>query len=47
MAWSITIYFAGHRVIISKSSANSSISLSAKGRVITFDNNWSVIVKKN
>jgi hypothetical protein len=41
------IYFAGHRVIISKNSANSSVSLSAEGRVITLNNNWSVIVKKN
>ncbi len=41
------IYLASHWVIISKSSANSSLRLSAKGRVITLDNNWSVIVKKN
>ncbi len=41
------IFFAGHRVVISKSSANSSVSLSAEGRVITVNNKWSVIVKKN
>ncbi len=41
------IYLASHGVIIGKNSANCSISLSAKGRVITLDNNWSIIVEKN
>ncbi len=41
------IYLAGCRVIISKASANSSMGLSAEGRIITLDNNGSFIVKKN
>ncbi len=40
------IYLTGHWVITSKSSANSSVGLSAKGRVITLNNDRSVIVKK-
>jgi hypothetical protein len=41
------IYPTGHRVIICKNSANSCISLGAEGRVITLDNNWSIIVEKS
>jgi hypothetical protein len=41
------IYLASHRVIIGENSANCSVSLSAKGRVITLDNKWSIIVKKD
>ncbi len=41
------IYLASHRVVICKNSANCSVSFSAKGRVITLDNNWSIIVEKN
>jgi hypothetical protein len=41
------IYFTGQRVIIGKRTANGGISFSAKGGVIPFDNNRSVVVKKN
>ncbi len=41
------IYLTSHRVIIGKNSANCSISLSAKERVITLNSNWSIIAEKN
>jgi hypothetical protein len=41
------MYLAGCWVIISKAPANGSVGLSAKGRVITLDNNGSIIVEKN
>ncbi len=41
------MYLASHWVILSKSFANSSVGLSAKGGVTPLDNNGSVIVKKN
>jgi hypothetical protein len=41
------IYLTGQRVIIGKCTTNGGISFSAKGGVIPFDNNRSVVVKKN
>jgi hypothetical protein len=41
------IYLAGLRVIISKAAANGGVGLSAEGWVIAFNNNRSIIVKKN
>jgi hypothetical protein len=41
------IYLAGQRVIIGKRTANGGIGFSAEGGVIPFDNNRSVVVKKN
>jgi hypothetical protein len=41
------IYLAGQGVIIGKRTTNGGISLSAKGGVMPFDNNRSVVVKKN
>ena len=41
------IYLAGQGVIIGKRTTNGGISFSAEGGVIPFDNNRSVIVKKN
>ena len=40
-------YLAGQGVIIGKRTANGGISFSAEGGVISFDNNRSVVVKKN
>ena len=39
------IYLAGQRVIIGKRTTNGGIGFSAKGGVIPFDNNRSVVVK--
>ena len=41
------IYLAGQGVIIGKRTTNGGIGLSAEGGVIPFDNNRSVVVKKN
>ena len=41
------IYLAGQRVIIGKRTTNRGISVSAEGGVIPFDNNRSVVIKKN
>jgi hypothetical protein len=41
------IYFAGQRVIIGKRTTNGGIGLSAEGRVVSFDNNRSVIIKQS
>jgi len=41
------INLTGQRVIISKCTTNGGIGLSAKGGVISFDNNRSVIIKQN
>jgi hypothetical protein len=41
------IYLAGQRVIIGKRTTNGGIGFSAKGGVIPFDNNRSVVVEKN
>ena len=41
------IHLAGQRVIIGKRTTNGGISFSAEGRVISFDDNRSVVVKKN
>jgi hypothetical protein len=41
------IYLAGQGVIIGKRTTNGGVGFSAKGGVIPFDNNRSVVVKKN
>jgi len=41
------INLTGHRVIIGKRTTNGGIGFSAKGGVISLDNNRSVIVKQN
>jgi hypothetical protein len=41
------IYLASQRVIIGKRTTNCGISFNAEGGVMPFDNNRSVIVKKN
>jgi hypothetical protein len=41
------IYLAGQRVIIGKRTTNGGVDFSAEGGVIPFDNNRSVVVKKN
>ena len=41
------IYLAGQRVIIGKRTANGGISFSAKGGVIPFDDNRSVVIEEN
>ena len=41
------IFLAGQRVIIGKCTTNDGISFSVQGGVIPFDNNRSVVIKKN
>ena len=41
------IYLTSHRVIVGKRTTNGGIGFSAEGGVIPFDNNRSVVVKKN
>ena len=41
------INLTSQRVIIGKRTTNGGIGLSAEGGVISFDNNWSVIIKQN
>jgi hypothetical protein len=41
------IYLTSHRVNVGKRTTNGGIGVSAEGGVIPFDNNRSVVVKKN
>jgi hypothetical protein len=41
------MYLASQRVIISKRTTTGCIGFSAKGGVISFDNNRSIIIKQN